>query len=68
MKVNRPVDLSRDVLTLDEAGSYLQLSKPTIVKLATKGELPGRKIGTQWRFLRIELEKYLHGDRNQKTA
>ncbi len=68
MKVDRPVDLTRDVLTLDEAVLYLQISRPTIVKLATKGEIPGRKIGSQWRFLRLELEKYLHGSSPAKTG
>ncbi len=68
MKINRPVDLTRDVLTLDEAVLYLRLSKPTIVKQATAGSLPGRKVASQWRFLRVELEKYLHGNSSQKTG
>lgn len=68
MRTKRPVDLTRDVLTLDEAVLFLQLSKPTVVKEALKGAIPARKVGTQWRFLRVELEKYLHGSSQTKTA
>lgn len=48
-----------DVLTLEEAAEYLRVSEPVVVELATKHELPGRKIGQQWRFHRQGLAEWL---------
>lgn len=51
------------VLTLDEAAAFLRLCSHTVSKRARKGEIPGRRIGSTWRFLRTDLERYVHGDR-----
>ncbi len=52
-----------DVLTLEEAAEFLRLCTHTVSKLTRAGSIPGRKIGREWRFLRSELERYLHGHR-----
>jgi excisionase family DNA binding protein len=52
-----------DVLTLAEASQLLRLCSHTVAKKATKGELPGKKIGREWRFNRSTLLRYLDGDR-----
>lgn len=49
------------VLTLAQAAEFLQLSTRTLTKLAIAGTVPGRKVGSQWRFLRSDLEAYVHG-------
>lgn len=54
---------SPEVLTLAEAAAFLRLCSHTVSKLARAGQIPGRRIGREWRFLRSELEKYLHGNR-----
>lgn len=56
------------VLTLAQAAELLQLSTRTIVKLATAGTIIGRKVGSQWRFLRSDLEAYVHGGTRQKAG
>jgi excisionase family DNA binding protein len=33
-----------------QAARFLQLSKPTVIAAARRGELPGRQVGKQWRF------------------
>jgi len=48
-----------EVLTLEEAAEYLRVAESDVVDLATKHRLPGRKIGGQWRFLRIGLADWL---------
>ena len=50
-----------EVLTLNEAAAYLRVSEADVVKLATSHELPGRKIGEEWRFLKQGLEDWLLG-------
>lgn len=47
------------VLTAEEAAAYLRLSETTVYRLLDRGELPGRKVGGQWRILRSALEAYL---------
>src|SRR3990170_2095864 len=47
------------VLTLDEAASFLKVSKSTLYKLLESGKLSARKLGRAWRFNRSELEAWL---------
>jgi excisionase family DNA binding protein len=48
-----------DVLTLEEASSYLRLSIETVASQALKGNIPGRKIENDWRFLRSAIDDWL---------
>jgi excisionase family DNA binding protein len=41
-----------DVLTVDELAAWLQTDVATVTRLADDGELPGRKLGEEWRFAR----------------
>lgn len=50
-----------EVLTLKEAAEYLRVSESDVVDLATKHQLPGRKIGGAWRFLRRGMAEWLLG-------
>lgn len=52
-----------DVVVLDAQGAadLLQVSTKTILKLARSGELPGKKIGREWRFVRTVLIDYVAG-------
>lgn len=50
---------SSQVLTLAEASRFLKLPAKTVEQWAAKGELPGRKIGKEWRFLRSAIEEWL---------
>ncbi len=47
------------VLTGEEAASYLRLHVKTIYRLVKEGKVPGRKVGGNWRFHRDELERWL---------
>jgi excisionase family DNA binding protein len=40
-----------EVLTLAEAAAYLRVTEAEVIELASSQQLPGRKIGQQWRFL-----------------
>ena len=50
-----------EVLTLEQAAELLQVDPGAAAELAEAGELPGRKIGDQWRFSRHALLKWLDG-------
>ena len=57
-----------EVLTTEEAADLLRVSTKTILGLASRGMLPGRKVGRAWRFLRSDLVAYVHGGRRQGVA
>ena len=49
-----------DILTLGEVAKYLKVSERTVYEWAQKGEIPGGKIGTVWRFKKAELEEWVN--------
>jgi excisionase family DNA binding protein len=56
-----------DVLTLDQACDYLQLSRVTTRRLALDGTLPAQKCGSQWRFLKSALDDFLRAQHEPKA-
>ena len=48
-----------DVLTAEQAGSFLQLDEAAVKDLAERRQLPGRKLAGQWRFSRAALLAWL---------
>ncbi len=42
-----------------QLAKYLQLSPQQVTKLAERDQLPGRKIGGQWRFSRAEIHHWM---------
>lgn len=57
-----------NILDADEVGKMLKIHPRTVKRLASQGELPGFKVGGQWRFRREVIEEYIrrqeqqHGD------
>jgi excisionase family DNA binding protein len=52
-------DQTHDVLTIEQAADYLQISQSTLYKEAQKGKIPCKKIGKRWRFHRAALAKWM---------
>ncbi len=46
-------------LTPEEAAEYLKVSKRTLLDLARRGQIPGRKIGNRWRFSPTQLAGFM---------
>jgi excisionase family DNA binding protein len=44
-----------------EAAAMLRIAEPELVRAAERGELPGRRIGDEWRFGREALLAWLSG-------
>jgi excisionase family DNA binding protein len=53
---------SAEVLTLAQLAELLQLDERTVGELARKGEIPGRKVGREWRFSRDAVLDWLRGE------
>ena len=47
------------MLTLEQAAALLQVDAAEVAALADAGELPGRRIGGDWRFPRAALLEWL---------
>jgi excisionase family DNA binding protein len=50
-----------EVLTAEQAAELLQTDADAVRALADAGELPGRRIGEEWRFLRSAVLAWLGG-------
>ena len=48
-----------DILTLEEAAAYLRLPAETIARQAENGQIPGRRIEDNWRFLKAAIDDWL---------
>ncbi|WGV24029.1 helix-turn-helix domain-containing protein [Halotia branconii] len=48
-----------DILTLEEASEYLRLPTQTVVHQTILGNIPGRKIENDWRFLKVAIDDWL---------
>jgi excisionase family DNA binding protein len=46
------------VITVGELAKYLRVHRSTIYRLLKKGQLPGFKIGSDWRFSRAAIDKW----------
>ena len=56
-----PAD-AQEVLTVEQVAELLQVEPDDVSALADAGELPGRKIGEEWRFLRSAVLAWLGGE------
>jgi excisionase family DNA binding protein len=50
---------THELLTLEEAAAYLRVHPRTMARLLTERELPGLKVGRQWRIRRADLDAWV---------
>lgn len=50
-----------EVMNAAQAAELLQLDTKVVLELAEAGKLPGRKLGTEWRFSRTAIIAWLGG-------
>jgi excisionase family DNA binding protein len=48
-----------DVLTLEEAAAYLRTSAEVVLRLVREQGLPGRRVGEDYRFLKVAVQDWL---------
>lgn len=46
-------------MTVRQLASYLSVNERTVLKLITEGQLPGVKVGNQWRFRKAMIDTWL---------
>ncbi len=50
---------SSERFTLPEAAAYLRLPEADVVRMITEQDLPARQVGTEWRFLKLAIQRWL---------
>ncbi len=55
-----------NIVTAKELAGFLKLTEATVYRLASRGELPGFKIGDSWRFDMDEVTKIFRKNGAQK--
>jgi len=59
----------KEILTIEEAASFLQIGKKSLYRLAREGIIPGKKILNKWRFERELLKEWVRaGDSEQQET
>jgi excisionase family DNA binding protein len=48
-----------EVMTVEQAAELLQVEMRTVLELAESGQLPGRRLGSTWRFSRKAIIEWL---------
>ena len=51
----------REILNAGQAAAMLGISQRLLLRLAREGEIPGLKLGREWRFLRSALKSHIAG-------
>ena len=64
MSLMENTDTSIKLLTLREAASILKISKRTLHRMIQTGQIPGLKVGGQWRILESRLEELVQEEEN----
>jgi PTS system nitrogen regulatory IIA component len=57
-----------EILTLEEVAKYLRVSERTVYDWAQKGDIPGGKLGTAWRFKRSDIEEWVNSKLERAPA
>ena len=57
--------MKKEILTIEEAASFLQISKKSLYKLAKEGKIPGKKVLNKWRFERDSLKAWIRNGREK---
>ncbi|NWG03564.1 MAG: helix-turn-helix domain-containing protein [Syntrophaceae bacterium] len=57
-----------EVLTTDEAIRYLKISRPTYFKCIHQGRINAIKVGSGWRVLESELNRFLRSGKGRSKG
>ena len=59
LREKRTADMDKEILDVSRAAKLLGLSAQGIARLARNGDIPGRKVGREWRFTRAAILSWL---------
>jgi PTS system nitrogen regulatory IIA component len=59
--------MGNEMMDMEQLAAYLQRDVREVGKLASRGHLPGHKVGGQWRFARAEINQWLETQMSSYT-
>ena len=59
--------MNERTLTIKELAKYLNVTERTIYNLLERRELPGFKVGANWRFRKEDIDKWIEQNMKNKT-
>ena len=59
---------SKEIMTTKEVAEYLSVHPLTVHKYAREGKIPAFKIGTDWRFHKKYIEKWIRQNVNAQQG
>ena len=59
--------MNEATLTIKKLSKYLNVTDRTIYNLLERGELPGFKVGANWRFRREDIDKWIEQNMKKKA-
>jgi len=59
--------MTEPTLTIKELAKYLNVTERTIYNLLERGELPGFKVGANWRFRKEDIDKWIEENMIKKA-
>ena len=62
------VDLERDWLAVADVCEYMGVSTFVVTRMLRSGDLPGIKMGREWRVARADFEDWLNAERLRSAA
>jgi excisionase family DNA binding protein len=54
-----PMESGNEILTMKDICDLLQVHPTTLYKLIKKGKIPSFRIGSDWRFRRDKIERWM---------
>lgn len=54
-----------EVLTLKEVATLLKIAERTAYMMVQRGDLPGFKVGGQWRFKRADIDRWIEEQKSE---
>ena len=62
--MTKQMKIESNVMTLAEVADYLRCHPSTIYRLMKAGDLPGFKVGSDWRFNRASIDQWRRSQEN----
>lgn len=59
--------MNERTLTIKELAKYLNVTERTIYSLLERGELPGFKVGANWRFRKEDINKWIEENKKMNV-
>jgi excisionase family DNA binding protein len=54
-----PTESDHDILTINDLCDLLHVHQSTVYRLIKKGKIPSFRIGSDWRFRRDQIERWV---------